>query len=158
MSDMARFAALIIACMYLGRSGAQTWIDRGKEAYWHFQLAEAAQDFEKAVAADPGSMEAHLCLGVVSLFLYQNGVGDARQKFFHVLDRQRPLSHAEADTELNRTQALIAEQNSTNGKRAEENLQQALQLDGKNKLAMEYIAALYHTWLDPTSDLFKDRH
>jgi tetratricopeptide (TPR) repeat protein len=148
---MARFAALIIACMSLGESAAQTWIERGKEAYGHLQLAEAAQDFEKAVSADPQSLEARLCFGVASLFLYQNGLGDAQAKFFDP-DSRRPLSRAEVAAELNRTRVLIAEQNSTNGKRAEENLLQALQLDPQNKLAMEYLAALCHAWLDPISD------
>lgn len=137
--------------MSFGGTSAQTWIDRGKEAYWHLHLAEAAQDFERAVAMDPQSIQARLCFGVVSLFLYQNGLGDARSKFFDP-DSGRPLSRAEIAAELNRTGALIAEQNSTNGKRAEENLQQALQLDPWNQVAMAYLAALYHTWLDPTSD------
>lgn len=150
------WVVLIISGMSSGESGVQTWIDRGKEAYWHLHLTEAAKNFENAVATDLHSDQARLCFGVISLFLYQNGVSEAREKFLDPRS-DRTWSRAEMAAEVERIRALIAEQNSTHGKRAEENLLQVLQLDPRNKLGMEYLAALYYAWLDPTSDAFGNR-
>jgi hypothetical protein len=55
---------------------------RGREAYWHMHLPEAADDFEKAVATDLRSVQPHWCFGVACLFLYQNGVSEAQPRFF----------------------------------------------------------------------------
>ena len=128
-----------IASMSSDEADTQTWIDRGTEAYWRLQISEAAQAFEKAVAIDPQSTQARLCFGVACFFLYQNGLSDAQTSF-----------ESEMTAELDRIRGLITEQNSTNGKRAEENLQQALHLEPQNKLAMAYLAALYHAWSDST--------
>ncbi|MBV8550328.1 MAG: hypothetical protein JOY54_03430 [Acidobacteriaceae bacterium] len=137
--------------MSSGDNDAQAWIDRGVEAYWHMNLADAAQNFEKAVALDPQSVRARLCFGVTSLFLYQNGVSEVNVNFLDV-PGGRPPKRAEMAAEVDRVRALIGEQNATNGKRAEDNLQQALQLDPQNELVMEYLAALYYAWIDPNTD------
>lgn len=128
-----------IASMSSDEADTQTWIDRGTEAYWRLQISEAAQAFEKAVAIGPQSTQARLCFGVACFFLYQNGLSDVHTSF-----------ESEMTAELDRIRGLITEQNSTNGKRAEENLQQALHLEPQNKLAMAYLAALYHAWSDST--------
>src|SRR3954447_22048150 len=67
--------ALIIA-----RSGenAETWLERGAEAFAYLRMAEAAQHFEKAVAIGPHSAKAQLSMGVIRLFQYKNGVSEAR--------------------------------------------------------------------------------
>ena len=61
-------------------------------------------------------------------------------------------SPEDSAAEMDRTRSRIVEQNATNGKRAEENLQYALQLDPQNKLVMEYLAALYYAWMEPTAN------
>jgi tetratricopeptide (TPR) repeat protein len=147
---------LIISSMSFGESNVQTWIDRGREAYGHRHLPEAADDFEKAVATDPQSVQAHLCFGVACLFLYQNGVSEAQPRFFDP-DNHRTWSRTDMAAELDRVRAVVGEQNATNGKRAEDNLQQALQLDPRNTLATEYLAALYYHWLDPKTDSLGNR-
>jgi hypothetical protein len=40
------------------------------------RTAEAAQDFQKAVEADPHSVKAQRSLGVIYLFQYQNGLAE----------------------------------------------------------------------------------
>ncbi len=136
--------------MSSGDADAQTWIDRGRQAYWNMNLAEAYLDFENAVAADPKSPQARLCYGVVCLFLYQNGISDAIPQFLR--DHRSRTGPDERQAEVQRIRALIAEQNATNGKRAEENLQRALELDPRNAQAMEYLALLYSVWSDPDID------
>ena len=48
-------------------ANAQTWIQRGGEAYLRLGLSEAAANFEKTVATDllsaqaPSTWESHLC-------------------------------------------------------------------------------------------------
>jgi tetratricopeptide (TPR) repeat protein len=112
--------------------GAQSWIDQGREAGGAFRFEEAAECFEKASAIDPESIEAHLGLGVACACLYVYGATEAQN---------------------------IKEQNETNGKRAEEHLQKALELDPRQTRALEYLATLYSHWLAPEIDVYgKTRH
>ncbi len=135
---------------------SQTWIDRGKESFGRLDLAEAAARFEKAVLADPESVEARLCYGVVRLLLYQNGISAAEPRF-NDDDAERQWSDADNKAEIERVRVMMAEQNATNGKRAEEALRRALELDPENKLAMEYLAALYYRWAHPDTELGGNR-
>ena len=75
---------LIIGTMSSGDS-AQTWLERGAEAYANMRIDEAGQDFQKAVEANPHSAKAHLSLGVIYFFKYLNGVAG-----FVLLSTQAP--------------------------------------------------------------------
>jgi len=136
-------------CMSSGQTGVQALIDRGIEAYRNLSLSEAAQNFEAAVALDAQSVDARLSLGVLSFMLYENGLGSSPPRI------RRPAPNApQAELAaylsqfLDHLRASIAEQNSTNGPRAEENLKHAVQLDPRNKMAMSYLTLLYDNWLD----------
>ena len=145
------FLALTIGTMSFGQDSAQSWIERGKRAYGKMHLPEAAADFEKAISVEPNSAEARLCYGVACLFLYQNGTSEASPRFLNP-DSTGHWSDGDIKAELQRIRSLIAEQNATNGKRAQENLRRALELDPRNELAMEYLASLYYWWVDPDTD------
>ncbi len=137
--------------MSSGNTSGQSWIDRGKAAYWQMNLAEASVHFEKAVATDPRSIEAQLCYGTACLFQYQNGIGDAIPQFF--LDSSsEPWPDEAVKTEVQRIRDLVAYENATNGKRAEEHLWRAVHLDLRNVLATEYLAQLFFAWSDTGTD------
>jgi Tfp pilus assembly protein PilF len=131
------FVTGMVATMASGET-AQKWLEKGAQAFANMRMAEAAQDFQKAVEADPQSVKAQLSLGVIYLFQYQNGV-------------------AEQPDELEKRRAQIAEQNATNAARAEEHLKQAVQLDPRYEPAMEYLAALYFWWRDAAGELRERR-
>ncbi len=132
-------------------TSVQSWIDRGKAAYWQMNLAEAFVHFEKAVAADPQSIEAQLCYGAVCLFQYQNGIAGAIPQF--LLDPSgEPWPEEDMKTEVQRIRDLITHENATNGKRAEEHLWRAVHLDPRNVLATEYLAQLFFAWSDNGTD------
>ena len=138
---------------------AQTWLEKGAEAYaTNMRLEEAGQHFRKAVEVDPQCAKAHLCLGVIYLFQYQNGVA-LQHDPSRVPDESgclRPLTAAEIEAEAENERAQIAEQNATNAPSAEEHLKKALALEPRYEQAMEYLGALYFWWRDPppiTKDL-----
>ncbi len=131
----------------------QTWIEKGAEAYAYMRMAEAAEDFQKAVEADPNSVKAQMSLGVIYLFQYQNGVAQPNRTD-DVSSGPRGLTPAEVVAKAEKRRAQIAEQNATNAARAEEHLKQAVQLDPRYEPAMEYLAALYFWWRDPASELW----
>jgi hypothetical protein len=109
---------LIIPSMSSGES-ARTWLEKGAEAYAYMRLDEAGKDFQKAVEADPHSAKAHLCLGVIHLFQYQNGVA-LQHDPLRVPDESgclRPLTPAEVEAEVEKKRAQIVEQNATNAPR-----------------------------------------
>jgi tetratricopeptide (TPR) repeat protein len=132
---------------------AEVWLEKGAEAYAKMRMAEAAQDFEKAVAADSHSARAHLCLGVIYLFQYQNGVAQLPDPSSYAgEDRSLTREGYQARAEARRAQ--IAEQNATNRVRSEEHLTRTLELEPRYELAMEYLAALYSWWRDPPTESF----
>ena len=139
--------------MFSGET-AQTWLEKGAEAFANMRMAEAAQDFQKAVEADPHSVKAQLSLGVIYLFQYQNGVAEQPDRMDDVSRGPRRLTPAEVAAKAEKRRAQIAEQNATNAARAEEHLKQAVQLDPRYEPAMEYLAALYFWWRDPASDMW----
>ena len=132
------------------------WLEKGAEAYAYMRLDEAGQDFQKAVEADPHSAKAHLCLGVIHVFQYQNGVA-LQHDPLRVPDesgRLRPLADAEIEAEAEKERAQIIEQNATNASSAEEHLKKALELEPRDEQAMEYLGVLYFWWREP--ETFKD--
>jgi tetratricopeptide (TPR) repeat protein len=133
---------------------AQTWIEKGAEAYANMRVAEAAQHFEKAVEVDPHSVKAQLSLGVFYLFQYQNGLAEQVDRMDDASSGPRRLTREEIDAKAEKRRAQIAQQNATNAPRAEEHLKQAVQLDPRYEPAMEYLAALYLWWRDPASDIW----
>ena len=125
------------------------------------RLDEAGQDFQKAVEADPRSAKAHLSLGVIYLFRYQNGVGkpvDLPDDYLNRIKKLPPGSPPPAlppRSLLGRSPNRIAQisgQNSTNGAMAEEYLKKALELEPLNEQSMEYLGALYFWWRDPATE------
>ncbi len=147
--------ALIIASMSSSES-AQTWLEKGAEAYANMRLDEAGQDFQKAVEADPHSAKAQLSLGVIYLFQYQNGVAVQSGPLRDDNGDIRPLTPTEVQAETEKERAQIAKQNATNGPSAEEHLKKALELEPRSEQAMEYLGALYFWWREPpptTKDL-----
>lgn len=140
---------------------AQTWLEKGAEAYaTNMRLEEAGQDFRKAVEVDRQCAKAHLCLGVIYLFQYQNGVA-LQHDPLRVPDESgylRPLTPAEIEAEAETQRAQIAEQNATNGPSAEEHLKKALELEAGHEQTMEYLGALYFWWRDPATTGLGTRH
>ena len=134
--------------MFSGET-AQTWLEKGAEAFANMRMAEAAQDFQKAVEADPRSVKAQISLGGIYLIQYQNGVAAAEQP------DPRELTQAEVAAKMEKRRAQLAEQNATNAAKAEEHLKQAVQLDPRYEPAMEYLAALYLWWRDPASEVWQ---
>jgi tetratricopeptide (TPR) repeat protein len=124
---------------------AQSWLEKGAEAFANRRPVEAAHNFEKAAAADPHSAKAQLCLGAIYLFQYQKGVAERLDPAL----RPPTLTPAEFAARAERRRAQIAEQNATNAASAEQHLKQALELEPRDLLAMEYLAALYFQWLHP---------
>jgi tetratricopeptide (TPR) repeat protein len=124
------------------------------------RLDEAGQHFRKAVEVDLRSAKAHLCLGVIYLFQYQNGVA-VQNDPLRVPDESgclRPLTPAEVEAEAEKERAQIAEQNATNAPNAEEHLKNALELEPRYEQAMEYLGALYFWWRDPATAGLGARH
>jgi tetratricopeptide (TPR) repeat protein len=145
----------IIATMSSGES-AQMWLEKGADAYAYMRFDEAEKDFQKAVEADPHSAKAHLCLGVIHVFQYQNGVAEQHNQL-QVPDASghlRPLTDAEIVAEAEKERAQISEQNATNARSAEEHLKKALELEPRDEQAMEYLGLLYFRWREP--DTSKD--
>jgi len=142
--------AFIIADMSSG-GNAETWLDKGSEAYAQMRIAEAGQDFEKAVAADPHSAGAHLSLGVIRLFQYQNGIGEARDEMDLAGDGHRP-TREQWQARAEKRRALVAEQNAGNAANAEQHLRRAVELKVRNQPSIEYLAALYYAILDPATE------
>jgi hypothetical protein len=105
-------------------------------------MADAAQDFEKAVAADPHSARAHLRLGVIYLFQYQNGVAQLPDPSSYA-GEDRSLTRGRDQARAEARRAQVAEQDATNGVKSEEHLTRTLELEPRCELAMEYLAALY---------------
>jgi Tfp pilus assembly protein PilF len=135
---------------------ARTWLEKGAEAYAYMRLDEAGKDFQKAVEADPHSAKAHLSLGVIYLFEYQNGVAEQHNQL-QIPDEGgnlRPLTDAEIVAEAEKERAQISEQNATNARSAEEHLKKALELEPRDEQAMEYLGVLYFWWRQP--DTSKD--
>jgi tetratricopeptide (TPR) repeat protein len=117
------------------------------------RMADAAQDFQKAVEADPHSAKAHLSLGAIYLFQYQNGVAEQAVEMDDARSGPRRLTPAEVAAKAEKRRDQIAEQNATNAAMAEEHLKQAVQLDPGCEPAMEYLAALYVWWRDPAGPM-----
>ena len=140
--------------MFSGEA-AQTWLEKGAAAYANMRTAEAAQDFQKAVEADPHSVRAQLSLGVIYLFQYQNGLTEPLDRMDDASSAPRRLTGEELAAKAEKRRAQIAEQNATNASKAEEHLKQAVQLDPRYEPAMEYLAALYFWWRDPASDMWE---
>ncbi len=141
--------AFVVSGMAYGES-VQDWIAKGTSAYAQLKLDESAANFKKAVAVDPRSGQARLCYGVISLFLYQNAIGEASSP--SVRDDQQTPSQEDFDAEARRVRRVVPEVNRTLGKQAEENLRQALQIDPHNLVVKEYLAALYFWWRDAEED------
>lgn len=57
--------------MSFDEGSAEAWLARGIEAYQGQRFAEAAEHFEKSVAIDPGSVQAHLALAATRITLYK---------------------------------------------------------------------------------------
>ncbi len=127
---------------------AEAWLARGIEAYAKRSFEEAAGNFEKAVAVDPGSVQACLALGAARLTLYQNRPSPVATYFF----AERDISEPELAVHREKEKAILAEQNSTNWPLAENSLKQANQLDPQNKLIVEYLCALYFYWKDSSQE------
>jgi tetratricopeptide (TPR) repeat protein len=125
---------------------AEAWLVRGIEAYQERRFEDAAGHFEKAVAVDPGSVQACLALGAARLTLYQSRPSTVSTYFL----AQPDISEPELAACRERENAILAEQNSTNWPLAENSLKQANQLDPQNKLVIEYLCALYSFWKDPS--------
>jgi tetratricopeptide (TPR) repeat protein len=131
---------------------AQEWLEKGAEAFANMRTDEAVQHFARAVTADPYLAKAHLSLGAIYLFQYQNGIawrpnlsegpGESHKTVLRELDQAR------AETR----RAQIAEQNATNATTSEKHLRRALELHPRYQLAMEYLAGLYFWWLDPATE------
>jgi tetratricopeptide (TPR) repeat protein len=147
---------LIITSMSSGEN-AETWLERGAEAFAYQRIAEAGQDFEKAVAADPRSSRAQLSLGVIRLFQYQNGVGEARHDTDLADDAGRSWTAEQWQARAEKRRGQIAEQNTTNAASAEEHLRRALELEPRNQTGIEYLASLYYWWLDPRTEAYARR-
>ena len=147
----------IIAIMPSGES-AQTWLEKGAEAYANMRLDEAGQDFQHAVEVDPHSAKAQLSLGVIYVFQYQNGVALQSAPLLDERGDVRPLTPEEVEAEAEKQRAQIAEQNATNGPSAEEHLKKALELELGHEQTMEYLAALYFWWRDPATAGLGPRH
>jgi tetratricopeptide (TPR) repeat protein len=130
---------------------AETWLDKGAEAYAEMRIAEAGQNFEKAVAADPHSARAHLCLGVTLFFQYQNGIGEALNEMDLAGERHR-LTREQWQARAERRRAQIAEQNAGNAANAEAHLRRAVECETDNQPSIEYLAALYYAVLDPVTE------
>lgn len=121
--------------------------------------AEAGQCFEEAVAVEPGFARAHLCLGAIKFFEYQNGISiqpDLPQDYLDTLKDWKPGSPPPPPPNIRpldpaAKRARIAEQNSTKGAEAEKHLKRALELEPHSEPAMEYLAALYFRWLEPAN-------
>ena len=91
----------VIASMSSGES-AQTWLEKGAEAYAYMRLDEAGNDFRKAVETNPDSAKAHLSLGVIYLFQYQNHAYPTRA------DTSDRLTDAEIVAEAEKERAQIS--------------------------------------------------
>jgi tetratricopeptide (TPR) repeat protein len=130
---------------------AQTWLARGAEAYANMHIEEARQHFEQAVAANPDSAQAHLSLGVICFFLYNNSVAEQPDLMDDERGAPRWPTREELQTKSEQRRAQTEKQNATNGAQAEAHLQQALQLEPNNEPAMEYLAALCFWWRDPAT-------
>jgi tetratricopeptide (TPR) repeat protein len=151
-------AALIMISMFSGETD-KTWLEKGAEAFANGHTGEADRDFESAVAADPGSAKAHLCLGVIRFFEYENGIAmqpDLPQEFRDAMKNWKPGSPPPRRPKVPPLDAAtktarVTEQNSTNGAKAEEHLRRALAIEPHSAPAMEYLAALYFTWMDPVN-------
>ena len=115
------------------------------------RIAEAGQNFEKAVAADPHSARAHLCLGVTLFFQYQNGIGEALNEMDLAGERHR-LTREQWQARAERRRAQIAEQNAGNAANAEAHLRRAVECETDNQPSIEYLAALYYAVLDPVTE------
>lgn len=148
------FANLFIIAIMSSGESAQTWLEKGAEAYAiNMRLDEAGQHFRKAVEVDPHYAKAHLCLGVIYLFQYQNGVApDPLPQGWEGITR------AEVEAEDEKQRARIVKQNATNGPSAEEHLKKALELEPGYDQAMEYLGAVYFWWRDPTTAGLGVRH
>ena len=129
-------------------SSAQEWLALGIEAYLNRRFDEAAEDFEKAVAMDSGSVQAHLALGAARFTLYMRGSFTRPPNFSAAGDRWEDEWAAFEDKQ----KAMRTEQNSTNWPLAEKSLKRANQLDPRDKLVVEYLCALYFFWKDPVDE------
>jgi tetratricopeptide (TPR) repeat protein len=128
---------------------AEAWLTRGSEAYQKQHFVEAAAHFEKAAALEPGSVEAHLAVGVTRLTLYKKRPSPPSPDWVRA---RRDVTEAELRAYREQEQAILAEQNLTNWARAEESLQRAYRLDSQNKLVLEYLGVLYFVWKDPFNE------
>src|SRR5690349_6661346 len=104
--------------MSTGELSAEAWMARGVEAYLAKRVEEACEDFEKAIALNSGSAEAHLALGAARLTLY------LRRPAGFWLDVTAEGERAEREWAAHeeRERAILAEQNSTNWPLAEKSL------------------------------------
>jgi tetratricopeptide (TPR) repeat protein len=127
----------------------EAWLTRGMEAYQKQRFDEAVEHFEKAVARDSGSVQAHLALGVGRLTLYKRRPSPPSPDY---LSAQRDVLESELRAYREQQAATLREQNSTNWPLAEKNLQRAHQLDTQNKLVIEYLCVLYFVWKDPLEE------
>jgi tetratricopeptide (TPR) repeat protein len=128
---------------------AEAWLARGTEAYTKGSFDKAAEHFEKAIAADPRSAQAHLALGATRLTLYQGGRWPPSPAYGSI---PGDILEAEFTAYREQEKALLIEQNSTNWPLAEKSLNRASQLDPQNSLIAEYLCALYWIWEDPLNE------
>src|SRR4051812_36610151 len=145
--------ALIIASMSSGEN-AETWLERGAEAFAYLRMAEAAQHFEKAVAIDPHSAETQLSMGVIRLFQYKNGVSEARNDTDLADDNGGNWTAEQWQARAEKRRAQMAQQNTTNAASPEQHLMRALELELRSQTGIEYLASLYYCWLDPTTEAY----
>jgi tetratricopeptide (TPR) repeat protein len=127
-------------------SSAEEWLARGAKAYLERRFTEAIEDFEKAVAIDSGSVDAHLALGATYLTLYKKRPSPPSPDYVRA---ELDVWEKELQVYEEQEKSILAELNSTTWPLAEESLKRANQLDPRNKLVMEYLCALYFGWKDP---------
>src|SRR5438045_8992833 len=99
-------------------SSAQEWLALGIEAHLNRRFDEAAEEFEKAVAMDSGSVQAHLALGAARFTLYMRGSFTRPPNFSAAGDGWQDEWGAIEDKQ----KAIRTEQNSTNWLLADESL------------------------------------
>jgi tetratricopeptide (TPR) repeat protein len=128
--------------MSLDKDGAQAWRARGIEAYQGQRYDEAIAHFEKVVASEPESVQAHLAVAAARMTVA------GRQSMPPAVG----LSQSELARHREQVEAFLREQASTNLPLAEKSLKRANELDSRDKLVIEYLCALYFGWPDPDDD------
>jgi tetratricopeptide (TPR) repeat protein len=143
---MFRLLVALVVCGMAFSDSMHDWIANGTRAYEEMRLDESAASFKKAVELAPDSGQARLCYGVISVFVYQNAIGDASTP--PIRNRHHAPSQEELEADARRTRTAVREVNTTLGKQAEENLRRALEIDPHSLIAKAYLAGFYFWWED----------